>query len=107
MNHRKLRLDSLIMEELGKILVREVELEAGTLSTISYVDVSKDLTHAEVGISVIPTESSDKVMKELSRLQGEFQHLLNIKLNIKPMPKIEFKYDPGLEKAANIERLLK
>ena len=107
MNHRKLRLDSLIMEELGKILIREVDFDIGTLATISYVDTSSDLSRADIGVSVIPTESSDKVMKELIKLQGELQHLLNIKLNIKPMPRIEFKYDPGLEKAANIERLLK
>ena len=107
MNHRELRMESLITEELGQLLVRDLDLEIGVLATISYVDVSSDLSRAEVGISVIPSDRSDEVMKVLVKEQGEFQHKLNRKLNIKPMPRIEFKYDSGLEHAANIERLLK
>lgn len=107
MNHRKLRMESLITEELSNILIRELDLEVGVLVTISYVDVSSDLSRAEVGVSVIPSNRSDEVMKVLIKSQGHLQHRLNIKLNIKPMPRIEFKYDSGLENAANIERLLK
>ena len=106
-SYRPLRVGSLIQEELNKILLRELDLKSGTLVTISNVKVSSDLSNAKIGISVIPSDSGDEVMVILSKLQGRFQHLLNHKLNIRPMPRIEFERDFGLEKAANIERLLK
>ncbi len=105
-SYRPLRVESLIREELSKIIFRELELETGTLATISDVKVSSDLLRAEVDISVIPSDSMDQVMKALVKDRGHFQRLLNHKMNIKPMPKIEFKYDFGLENAANVERLL-
>ena len=99
-------MESLITEELSKLLIRELDLEVGMLATISYVDVSSDLSRAEIGVSVIPSNKSDEVMKLLGKSQGEMQFKLNRKLNLKPIPRIEFKYDSGLEHAANIEKLL-
>ena len=105
--HRALRVESLIQKELNKFLLRKLDLESGTLVTISNIKVSSDLSNAKIGISVIPSDSWDEVMVTLSKLRRQLQYLLNRRLNIKPMPKIEFERDFGLEKAANIERLLK
>jgi len=104
--HRPLRVGSLIQEELGRILLRELDLESGVLVTISSIEVSPDLASAKVFISVIPKETGGGIMKTLNESRGKFQHFLNHKMNIKPMPRIEFERDFGLEKAANIEKLL-
>src|SRR3989338_1024014 len=104
--YRPLRVGSLIQEELGRIILRELDLESGVLATVSAVEVSPDLARAKVLVSIIPKEAGEEVMKVLSRSRGRFQHFLNHKMNIKPMPQIEFERDFGLEKAANIEKLL-
>jgi ribosome-binding factor A len=44
-------------------------------------------------------------MKILKDEQGRMQFLLNRKMNIKPMPRINFLLDEGLEKAAAIEKI--
>lgn len=104
--HRSLRVGSLIQEELGKILLRDLDLQSGILATISSVLVSSDLAHAKVFVSILPKEAGEEIMKTLNKSRGQMQHCLNRKLNIKPMPRIDFERDFGLERAANVEKLL-
>jgi ribosome-binding factor A len=104
--HRAERVASLIREELSRFLLREVEFPEGSLVTISHVDVDKELATAAVWVSIIPEASKEEAMKILKSEQGRMQFLLNRKMNIKPMPRINFLLDEGLEKAAAIEKIL-
>ncbi len=104
--YRPLRVSSLIQEELSKIIQRYVDFPEGALVTVSEVNVSPDLEKAEVKISVIPTDLSKESLVILNKSAGRLQHLLNRKLNIKPMPRIDFEVDYGLAKAAEVEKLL-
>lgn len=101
---RHQRVSSLIQEELNKIILRE--LEFSVLVTVTNVDVQKDLDYATVNVSVLPSEKNKEVLEILNKNQRRLQHLLLKKINIKPMPKIQFKIDSGLEKAAKIEKSL-
>ena len=103
--HRPERVSDLIIEELNKFVSRDLEFPE-TLITITDVDVSKDLEQAKVKVSVIPSEKADKVFSVLKKSQGHFQHLLLKKLNIKPLPRIEFEIDHGFERAAEVEKKL-
>ena len=103
--HRQQRVSKLIKEYLNELILRYSEFP-GALATITEVEVSPNLKTAKVKISVLPTEKSADVLKILSKRAGELQYLLNRKLNIRPMPRIEFVLDFGLEKAARIEKQL-
>lgn len=103
--HRPERVSDLIIEELNKIILKEIEV-AGSLITITDVEVLKDLSQATVKISVYPSEKSLEILKILEKKRGHFQYLLLRKINIKPMPQISFKIDVGLEKAAIVEKRL-
>ncbi|MFH1246179.1 MAG: ribosome-binding factor A [Candidatus Liptonbacteria bacterium] len=105
MNHRSDRVQSVIQEELGKILQREVGI-IDVLITITAVEVDKKLETAKVKIGVIPQEKDEAVLRNLKNMQGKLQHLLNIKMNIKPMPRINLEIDRGAENAARVEKLL-
>lgn len=105
MNRRPDRVGSLISRELGKIVQRDFDAR-GALITITDVIVDKKLDNARVKIGVIPVEKSAFSLGRLKRVQGEFQHLLNRQLNIRPMPRIDFEIDKGAENAANVEKLL-
>jgi len=106
MNYRPLRVGKLIRSELTSILQREVEQEPGVLCTLTGVEVDKKLEHARISVSVMPPGKETEAMKRLKETQGELQYLLMKKLNIKPLPKIEFVRDEGAENAARIEKLL-
>jgi len=97
------RIESLIKEELNKIILKELEFP-GALVTITEVEAQKDLEDADVFISVLPSEKTAEVMGELKKNQRQLQHWLLKKINIKPMPKIIFKIDYGMEKAAEVEK---
>jgi len=103
MKYRHLRVAELIKEELSKIIARELEF-ADALVTVTDVRIGEALENAEVRVGVIPNEALAKVLLELQRKQGYLQHLLTKKLNIKPMPRIEFRADKGDNE--RIEKLL-
>lgn len=102
---RSERVQSLIQEELGKIILREVEL-SGALATITGVEVDRKLERARVDVSVIPSAAAPAALAELVKRTGHLQHLLMKKMNIKPMPRIMFELDRGPENAAAVEKAL-
>lgn len=109
--HRPERVGGLIQEELGKLLLREVETQ-GELLTITSVEVDKKLEHAIVYVSVLVPEGKDaerraeKALKALQAREPYLQALLYRILNIRPMPKIAFRRDRGPERAASVEKAL-
>lgn len=105
MKHRPERVQKLIREELGKIILKELEFN-GALATITEVEVDKHLAFARVGLSVIPSAAAGKALAAANRAAGDLQHILMKKINIKPMPRIHFEIDWGPQHAADIERLL-
>ena len=102
MNHRPSRVSKLIQHQLGLIIAREIEFN-NTLVTITNVDTDKKLDRAVVNISVIPSSNQDNVLDLLNKQAPNIQHILLKKINIKPMPKISFKLDRGIENATRVE----
>ncbi len=105
MNYRSDRVAGLIQAELSKIMLRELEFN-GALVTITSVDVDKKLEGAHIKLGILPPTKADAILHYLKTRQGEMQHLLNRKLNIWPMPHIQFVIDQGVENAAKVEKLL-
>lgn len=101
---RHQRVESLILEELNKVILREMEFSAGTLVTVTEIAVQKDLDFATVNFSVIPVQKSNEVLEILNKNRRRLQHLLYEKIHIKPMPELRFKIDYGMENAAEIEK---
>lgn len=103
---RRERVGSVIQEELAKMIVRDVELPGGLITVVEVV-VDEKMEHARVGISVIPPSMEASALRKLNMRIGEFQHQLNRKMNIRPMPMLSFAIDRGNENAARVEKLLK
>jgi ribosome-binding factor A len=104
--HRPERVGSVIQIELSKMIVRDIELPGG-LITVVEVAVDKKMEHARVHVSVIPASLESVALRKLNMQIGEFQHALNRKMSIRPMPLISFVLDHGNENAARVEKLLK
>jgi len=105
MDYRNERMGNLVREELSKIIARELEFE-GALVTITEVEVDKKLDTAKVLVSVIPSEKAKEVFKILDLARNSLQTILFRKLNLKPVPRIQFEIDRGPENAANVEKTL-
>ena len=106
MNYRPQRVSALIQEELGKMLARDIEFAEGVLATITGVDVGEKLEHAKVWLSVLPSDAAEAALKVALKARNELQYRLLKKINIRPMPRIEFVIDRGAERAAAVEKAL-
>jgi len=105
MNFRPVRVAQLIRDYLSEIVAREVEFP-GALVTITEVEVGKKLDAAKVLVSVYPAASAEISMKTLEGARHALQFQLGRKLNIKPMPELNFELDTGPENAAKVEKAL-
>ncbi|KKU85286.1 MAG: ribosome-binding factor A [Candidatus Wildermuthbacteria bacterium RIFCSPHIGHO2_01_FULL_47_27] len=104
---RILRVNELIKKELNGIIIREIEALPDVFITITRVDCSPDLRQAKVYISVIPDSRFQKVFRQLLANVAELQHLLNLRLRMRPVPKVVFAEEKTTKDAAKIEQLLK
>ena len=100
------RVNQLIKEKIADILVKELSFD-DVLITVQNVDTSKDLKYAKVGISIMPFERSEEILKILQKQTPNVQKELNKAIQIKFVPKIKFEIDIGEEKADRIERILR
>ena len=100
------RINQLVKEKIADILVKELSFN-NVLITVQNVDTSKDLKYAKVGISIMPFEKSEQILKILQKQTPNIQKQLNKAIEIKFVPKIEFEIDRGEEKADRIEKILK
>ena len=76
------------------------------MATLTYAEISAKMETARVGVSVIPSNKSEEVLKILQKAQPELQYLLVKKLSIRHVPEIVFEIDSGYEDAAGIEKSL-
>jgi ribosome-binding factor A len=101
---RNVRVSELVRNELAKLVLRDVELTGGII-TIMDVDVTEKLDYARVKVSVLPSSKAKEALGLLQGAAGHLQHDLLRKINIKPMPYLQFMIDDGVEAAANLEKV--
>jgi ribosome-binding factor A len=92
------KLEEMIMHELGRILVEDVQDPRIEWLTISAVRLNRDLTIAEV----LYTHSGADMKREtsaaaLESAQGFFRSQLGTRLKLRRVPELRFKWDEYLE----------
>ena len=106
MTERIPKVQELLKEELGAILLREFDVPEDTLVTLTRVDVAPNLQQAKIYISVMPEEKAKEVLRLLKKEVYEMQQLLNKRLNMRPVPRIEWVLETKTAEAQEIEELL-
>jgi len=107
MTQRILKINKLIKQELGKIILTDIDFSKNIILTITKVKASADLRYADVFISVLPDEMSIEIEKELKENIYFIQGKLNRKLFMKPLPRIRFVIDKSGEYVEKIGRIIK
>lgn len=106
MKHRLARVNELLKRELGDLLRREITFTA-KLVTIQQVDVTPDLKHAHVFISIIGSEAERyKSMSQLHDARPQLQHELSRRVVLKYTPHLHFKLDEAAERGDRVLNLL-
>lgn len=106
MTERIFKVNELLKEELGAIVLRELDVPEGAIVTLTRVDAAPNLQQAKVYISVMPEEKAKEVLKTLQKEVYEIQQQLNKRLNMRPVPRIEWVLETKTAEAQEIEEIL-
>ena len=102
------RLNSLLKEVISEVIRKDVRNPHVTeLVTVTRVQISKDLRHAKVFISVIGSEQNKiETIEALTSAAGFIAVQSSQKVVMRYFPELVFKLDDSVEKHMRIEELL-
>jgi len=107
---RLLRVGENLRHALSEIMARgelDDSLPAGATVTVSAVEVSPDLRHADVFVMPILGAQENAVLDALNRDAGSLRMRLAGMVRMKYMPRLVFRIDPSFAEADRIEALLR
>jgi ribosome-binding factor A len=106
MSERTARLDELLREEISAVLQREVDDPRIGFVTITDVEVSPDLRHASVWVSVIGSaDEKRQTLRALSRAMPFVRQRLG-KLRLKRIPELHVKDDDTARRGTRVLQIL-
>ncbi|HUK19961.1 MAG TPA: 30S ribosome-binding factor RbfA [Gemmatimonadales bacterium] len=109
-SHRPERLAELIRETLAAILTGGAQLRDPRIGfvTVTGVEVSPDLAHARIRVSVMGTEAERaSTLEGLASAAGFLRSQLARELSLRTSPELRFEIDRGLDHARRIDAVLR
>lgn len=107
MSHRAEKINELLKQELGKILLKEADFENGALITVLKAAVSDDQKTANIYFSVWPDEKTPIIAEKIKKMTGWLQNLLYKKIQLRPTPRITFVLNTEETIGQKIDTLIK
>jgi ribosome-binding factor A len=107
-NRRADRVAEAIREEVATFLAEEAkDPRISRLTTVTGVEVTRDLRHAKVFVSVMGSDEERKATFEgLESVAGHLRSRVGRALRLRLAPEFTFKLDDSIARAARIENLL-
>ena len=106
--YRQEKLGELIAAELSDLLRNRVKDPRVGFASITRVEVSGDLRHAKIFVSVMGTpEEQAQSMKGLHNATGFLRHELAERITLRYMPEITFKLDTSIAEGARMLELIR
>lgn len=103
------RVRKAIIREFSDVLVNEIKEPrlVNHLISVTDVEVSGDLRHAKVFVSVMGDEATQKeVMDILKECAPKFRYELGQRIRLRYTPEIDIRLDDSLERGTRITQLL-
>lgn len=102
------RLNSLLKEVISDVIRKDVRNpHVNELLTVTRVEITKDLHHAKVFVSVIGNETQkEETIKALQTAAGFIAVTASKKVVMRYFPELNFKLDDSVDKHMRIEKIL-
>ena len=102
------RVAAAVHEEVARFLAEGAkDPRISGLVTVTGADVSRDLRHARVFVSVYGEEAErEKTFEGLQSLASHLKHVVGRNLRLRVSPEIDFVLDESIARASRIEALL-
>ncbi len=88
------------------MLLREVNDPRFAGVTLSEVEVSRDLSHAKVFVTLPADADVTATIKALNNASGYLRRGLAQRLHLRYLPQLRFKHDTALERAHRLSELI-
>ena len=108
-SQRQLRVGEELRHLISNALLRETfydQIIENNTITITEVNVSPDLKNAKVYIMPLGGENKFEVLDSLNKSNGRIKKIISSNINLRQIPKLQFKIDETFEYAKNIEDIL-
>lgn len=108
-SQRQLKVGEELRHLISNALLRETfydQIIENNDITITEVNVSPDLKNAKVYIMPLGGENKFEVLDSLNKANGRIKKLISNNINLRQIPKLQFRIDETFEYAKNIENIL-
>ena len=108
-SQRQLRVGEELRHLISNALLRETfydQIIENNNITITEVNVSPDLKNAKVYVIPLGGENKFEVLDSLNKANGRIKKLISNNINLRQIPKLQFKIDETFEYAKKIENIL-
>ncbi len=101
------RIEQQLLEILGEIVTKHINLSHLGFVTFTNAQISADLRHAKIFFSIIKARlDRDEIISGINKLRGPFRKYLAPELHIKYIPELRFYFDETVEYSENINKLM-
>ena len=103
---RSERVGGQLRRELAQLVQQEVKDPGVGFVSISDVEVTRDLAHARVFVTVFEEEKAKKSIEALNRAAGYLRRRLGQEMRIRVVPELHFLHDASVETGARMDELI-
>ena len=106
---RTQRIGDQMQRELAQMIPREVRDPRLGFVTITAVEVSRDLGHAKVFITLMGENDAEKVelnLEILNEAAGYLRMLLGKSMKLRSVPQLRFHFDQSISRGAHLSALI-
>jgi len=100
------KINQLLVEEVGKIVKKDLDADPAVFLTFTRASTSSDLTHATIFFSTLKDSEEKGTLALLEKNVYTIQYALNRKLRMRPVPKIRFSIDTAAKTEQRLYNIL-
>ncbi len=92
--------------ELARLIQMEVKDPAVGFVSVSDVEVSRDLSHAKVFVTVFEEDKAKDSIRALNKAAGFLRGRLGQEMRIRSVPELNFRHDDSVETGQRMDQLI-
>lgn len=104
--NRSERVAGQLRRDLARLIQQEIKDPGVGFVSLSDVEVSRDLAHAKVFITVFEPDKAKTSLKALRRASAFLRRRLGQELRMRHVPELHFLHDDSVEQGSHIDRLI-
>ena len=95
-----------LRRELAQLIQQEVKDPAVGFVSVSDVEVTRDLSHAKVFVTVFDVDEAPDCIRALNKAAGFLRNRLGKRLRMRIMPELRFFHDASVETGQQVGELI-